>query len=164
MRALPYVATLARDHADPPAGSIVTSIGIDLGADLSAWNTRIVETLSFQLNDSRAERPFLITDKIPEHGRSGGGLYLSSGELVGVCVGHAELVKGREMGVFASRESIRLLLDDHKLSAAIVRSEARCARLKSRSPQATTAARAPSSSVVTPTRSVGKKQTAPDGP
>jgi len=134
MRALPYVARLAPDNADPPADSIVNSIGIDLGTNLTGWSTRMVETLTFVLNDNRDQRPFLITEKIPEHGRSGGGLYLASGELVGVCVGHAELVKGKEMGVFASRESIRLLLVDHKLSAAIVRSESRRARLRSRSP------------------------------
>jgi len=158
MRALPYVARLAPDNADPPPDSIVNSIGIDLGTNLTGWSTRLVETLTFVLNDNREQRPFLITDKIPEHGRSGGGLYLASGELVGVCVGHAELVKGKEMGVFASRESIRLLLDDHRLNAAIVRSETRRARLRGRSPQVNTAARAPSSSVVTPTRSVGENQ------
>jgi len=164
MRALPYVARLARDNADPPADSIVNSIGIDLGTNLTGWSTRLVETLSFELNNNRDRRPFLITEKIPEHGRSGGGLYLANGELVGVCVGHAELVKGREMGIFASRESIRLLLADHKLTAAIVRSETRRARLRGRSPQANVAARAPSNSVVTPTRSLGAKQPAPTVP
>ena len=117
---------------DPPPDSIVTSIGIDLGTELAGWSSRIVETLSFELNDSREQRPFLITEKIPEHGRSGGGLFLANGELVGVCVGHAELVPGRRLGVFASRESIRFLLDDHKLTAAIVRSESRRARLSGR--------------------------------
>jgi S1-C subfamily serine protease len=164
MRALPYVARLARDHTDPPADSIVTSIGIDLGTNLTGWPTRLVETLTFELNGSRDPRPFLITEKIPEHGRSGGGLYLANGELVGVCVGHAKLVKGKEMGVFASRESIRLLLNDHKLTAAIVRSETRRARLRGRSPQVNTAARAPSDSVVTPTRSIGEKKPTPNVP
>jgi S1-C subfamily serine protease len=158
MRALPYVARLARDHTDPPVDSIVTSIGIDLGTDLTGWSTRLVEALSFELNDSHDQRRFLITDKTPEHGRSGGGLYLASGELVGVCIGHAGLVKGRKMGVFASRESIRLLLDDHKLNAAIIRSETRQARLRGRSTLASTAQRAPSPSVVTPTRAVVEKR------
>jgi len=156
--ALPYVARLAPDNADPPADSIVNSIGIDLGTNLTGWSTRMVETLTFVLNDNRDQRPFLITEKIPEHGRSGGGLYLASGELVGVCVGHAELVKGKEMGVFASRESIRLLLDQNKLTAAIVRSETRRARLRGRLPQVNTAARTPSSSVVTPTRSTAENK------
>jgi len=164
MRALPYVARLARDNADPPADSIVNSIGIDLGTNLTGWSTKLVETLTIELNNHREPRPFLITEKIPEHGRSGGGLYLANGELAGVCVGHAELIKGREMGVFASRESIRLLLADHKLTAAIVRSETRQARLRGRSPQANVAARAPSNSVVTPTRSLDAKQPAPTVP
>ncbi len=152
--ALPYVARLARDHADPPADSIVTSIGIDLGTNLTGWSATLVEALSFTLNDSHDQRRFLITDKTPEHGRSGGGLYLANGALVGVCIGHAGLVKGRELGVFASRESIRLLLDDHKLNTAIIRSETRRARLRDRSTQASLAPGTPSSSVVTPTRSV----------
>jgi len=143
LRPLPYVARLARDHVDPPADSIVNSIGIDLGTNLTSWSTRLVETLSFELNGHREQRPFLITEKIPEHGRSGGGLYLSNGELVGVCIGHAELVKGKEMGVFASRESIRMLLVDRKLSATIARSESLRARLRGRSPQVTAAAHKP---------------------
>ncbi len=124
MRALPYVARLAHRATDPTAGSQVTSIGIDLGTELAAWTSLVVEILSFKLNDSREERQFLITEQVPEHGRSGGGLFGSGGELVGVCVGHAELLKGKRMGVFGSLESIRLLLDDHQMTAAIARSEA----------------------------------------
>jgi S1-C subfamily serine protease len=164
MRALPYVARLARDHAEPPARSTVTSIGIDLGTNLTGWSTKLVETVSFELNGSGDERPFLITEKIPEHGRSGGGLYLPSGELVGVCVGHGQLVKGKEMGVFASRESIRILLHDHKLGATITRSETRRSRVRSRSAQTSTAVREASSSGGTPSRSVDQKQHTPDIP
>jgi S1-C subfamily serine protease len=156
MVALPYVARLPHGKEEPPPDSIVTSIGIDLGKKLTSWNTRLVETVSIELNDSREMRPFLITEKIPEHGRSGGGLFQSNGELVGVCVGHAELVKGRRMGIFSSPENIRLLLDDHKLTAVVLRSETRLARLKKgRSPSAKDSSPALSSSVVTPTRSVG---------
>ena len=119
MRALPYVARLGHKATEPTAGSEVTSIGIDLGTELAAWTSLVVETLSFKLNDSREERRFLVTEQVPEHGRSGGGLFGAGGELVGVCVGHAELLKGKRMGVFGSIESIRLLLDDHKLRASI---------------------------------------------
>jgi S1-C subfamily serine protease len=147
LRALPYVARLAREHANPPADSTVSSIGIDLGTNLTGWSTRLVETVSFELNGHREQRPFLITEKIPEHGRSGGGLYLPNGELVGVCIGHSELVRGKEMGVFASREAIRILLVDRKLSAVIARSESRRARSKGRSPQVTAAAHTPSKSI-----------------
>jgi S1-C subfamily serine protease len=164
MRALPYVARLALDHTDPPTNSRVTSIGIDMGTNLTAWSSRLIETIWFELNDSRDQRPFLITEKIPEHGRSGGGLYLANGELVGVCVGHAGLIKGREMGVFSSRESIRILLHDHKLNAAIVRSETRRARLSARLSSGSAVARAPANSVVTPTKSVDEKRPAPNVP
>jgi S1-C subfamily serine protease len=157
LRALPFVARLARDHVDPPAGSVVRSIGIDLGTNLTSWSTRVVETFSFELNDSKELRPFLITEKIPEHGRSGGGLFLASGELVGVCVGHAELVRGKRMGVFASRESIRILLVDRKLSEKIARSESIQGRRRSRSPQVTAAAHKPSSSATTSSGSAAEK-------
>ncbi len=165
MTALPYVARLTHDNDEPPPDSIVTSIGIDLGLKLTHWSSRLVETLTFELNDSGSARPFLITEKIPEHGRSGGGLFLASGDLVGVCVGHSELVKGRPMGVFAAGESIRRLLDDHQLTATILRSELRMARLKKeRSPAARDSAPAHPSSVVTPTRSVGAEARVPSAP
>ncbi len=127
--ALPYVARLATARRELAVDSIVTSIGIDLGKHLSSWSTRLVEALWFELNDNREERLFFITARAPEHGRSGGGLFLPDGELVGVCIGHAELVRGRRRGVFASRESIRQLLADHDLTATIARSELRRTRL-----------------------------------
>jgi S1-C subfamily serine protease len=160
MRALPYVARLAHNAADPPAGSEVTSIGIDLGTELAAWTSPVVEILSFKLNDSREERQFLITDQIPEHGRSGGGLFGAGGELVGVCLGHAEILKGKRMGVFVSLESIRLLLDDRKLTAAIARSEARQARKPGRTARGTAVAGVPSRSSVTATRATSRKRSA----
>ena len=125
LNALPYVARLSPGFEDPASESLVTSIGIDLGTHLSSWTCRLVETLWFELNDNRDERPFFITAKSPEHGRSGGGLFLTNGELVGVCVGHAELVPGKRMGVFASRESIRQLLRDDHLAGIVLRSELR---------------------------------------
>ena len=157
MRALPFVARLAPDDADPLPDSPVTSIGIDLGIELAGWSSQVVDTLTFELNDSRERRPFVITENVPEHGRSGGGLFLANDELVGVCVGHAELVAGRRMGVFASRKSIRFLLEDHKLTAAILRSETRRARLSGRSTKRSEAARESASSAITPTRSVEKE-------
>jgi S1-C subfamily serine protease len=126
---VPYVARLAPLRREVTVDSNVTSIGIDLGAHLSGWSTRLVEALWFELNDNREERLFLITARPPEHGRSGGGLFLPNGELVGVCIGHAELVRGRRQGVFASRESIRQLLIDHDLISVITRSELRQSRL-----------------------------------
>ena len=65
MTALPYVARVAHNKQNPAPDSILTSIGIDLGKKLTSWNTRLVEIVSFELNDSRELRPFLITEKIP---------------------------------------------------------------------------------------------------
>ncbi|MHB1560330.1 MAG: S1 family peptidase, partial [Isosphaeraceae bacterium] len=130
---LPYVARLASPRRDPAVDSTVTSIGIDLGTRLSSWSSRLVEVLWFELNDSRDERLFFLTARTPEYGRSGGGLFLPGGELVGVCVGHAELVRGHRLGVFASRESIQQLLMKNGLDAVVERSELRQSRLARRS-------------------------------
>jgi len=157
--ALPYVARLAPARREPAVDSIVTSIGIDLGRHLSCWSTRLVEALWFELNDNREERLFLITDRAPEHGRSGGGLFLPDGELVGVCIGHAELFRGGRQGVFASRESIRQLLVEHDLIPVIARSERQRSRLGFRPARRPVESRRDSpfesSSTVTPTGAVG---------
>ena len=58
-----------------------------------------------------------MTARAPEHGRSGGALFLGGDRpvLVGVCVGRVELKKGKAVGVFASVESVRRLLTGHDL-------------------------------------------------
>jgi S1-C subfamily serine protease len=155
MVALPYLARLAAAGDEPTTSSTLTSVGIDLGTRLSSWKTQLVEVLWFELNDSTRDRPFLVTARIPEHGRSGGGLFDKDGRLVGVCVGHAELVKGRRMGVFSSVESVRTLLEDHQLTSVVDRSEARLARLARNSgPSARHLMRTPRSAV-TPTEASG---------
>ena len=131
--ALPYVARLAPPRREPLVDSTVTSLGIDLGKHLSSWSTLLVEALWFELNDNREERLFFITARAPEHGRSGGGLFLPDGALVGVCIGHAELIPGRREGVFASSESIRRLLVHHDLTPVVARSELHRTRLARRS-------------------------------
>ena len=151
MIALPFVAHLGPEDAEPAANAGLTSVGIDLGSKLSSWNTQLVEVLWFELNDSGTDRPFLVTARIPEHGRSGGGLFDTSGTLVGVCVGHAELVKGMRMGVFSSVENVRQLLREHELTAVVERSEARQARLARKSDASGPRLTRPSRSVVTPT-------------
>jgi len=131
MVALPYVAKLSEDDQDAlPTDATLTSVGIDLGTKLSSWKTELVETASFHLNDSDDDRPFLITAKIPEHGRSGGGLFTGQGRLVGVCVGHAEMIQGRRMGVFASIDSVHRILREHDLTAVVDRSTARRDKLR----------------------------------
>jgi S1-C subfamily serine protease len=164
--ALPYVARLAPDRARLAADSAVTSLGIDLGARLTSWTTQVVKTVPFHLNDSDSERLFLITAHPPENGRSGGGLFLANGELVGVCIGHAAMVEGRRMGVFASRASIGRLLGDHdQLAALIVRSERRRALVTGRPPttKPNPAAKAAVTPVVAPAQSVARKLVSDDG-
>jgi S1-C subfamily serine protease len=163
--ALPYVARFTRDQDEPPPDTTVTSIGIDLGRKLTHWDSRLVEIVKFELNDSRTARPFLITEKIPQHGRSGGGLFLTSGDLVGVCIGHSELVRGKRVGVFAAAESIRRLLDDHDLADTVSRSERRIALLKrDRYPSARRAGTTLAGSPVTPTRAVTRDAAVPATP
>ncbi len=163
--ALPYVARCVRNNDEPPPDTVVTSIGIDLGRKLTHWDSRLVEAVRFELNDSRAARLFLITEKIPQHGRSGGGLFLGTGELVGVCIGHSELVRGKRVGVFAAVESIRRLLDDHELTDTVVRSERRMAHLKrDRSPSPRMAGATRTGSLVTPTRSLAGEPPLPSTP
>jgi S1-C subfamily serine protease len=151
MIALPFVARLGPEVAEPASNAGLTSVGIDLGSKLSSWNTQLVEVLWFELNDSGTDRPFLVTERIPEHGRSGGGLFDENGTLVGVCVGHAELVRGKRMGVFSSVENVRQLLHEHELISVIERSEARRARLARNPDVSGRRFTLPAHSVVTPT-------------
>ena len=163
--ALPYVARFAGNSDQPPPATMVTSIGIDMGRKLTHWDSRLLETVRFELNDNPVARPFLITEKIPPHGRSGGGLFLASGELVGVCIGHSELVRGKRVGIFAAPESIRRLLDDHDLADTVLRSERRMALLRrDRSSSERLAGATRAGSVVTPTRSVASEPAAPTAP
>ena len=48
-----------------------------------------------------------------------------NGKLVGVCIGHAEVVKGKRMGIFSSVENVRDLLRRNNLVTVVDRSEAR---------------------------------------
>ncbi len=122
---MPFVARLAPGDQEPARESVVISVGIDKGTRLSSWQSRVHGVRWFALEEERGERPFVITEQPPEHGRSGGGLFLEGGELTGVCIGRSELVKGRLSGVFASAASVQRLLRDHDLDTAVVRSEAR---------------------------------------
>lgn len=121
LAALPFVAQLlpGPENALPAVGTAVTSVGIDLGSRLSGWTTRVTSVDRFEIEGRGAEHIWLITSRAPLHGRSGGGLFLDSGELVGVCVGRAQLKKGRTSGVFAAALSVRRLLRDHDLDTRV---------------------------------------------
>ena len=124
--AMPFVARLTAPGDEPDTGAAVTSIGVDGGAKLESWRTRVRDVSWFSMgHDPAADpRPFLITEKAPVPGRSGGGLFLEDGRLSGVCVGRIERPRGRAWGVFAAPESVRLLLRDHDLETSVARSEA----------------------------------------
>jgi S1-C subfamily serine protease len=124
LRRLPYVARLDTGMADPARGTVVTSIGIDLGEHLSSWMAHVAGVDWFLLDRQTEERPFLITTRPPEHGRSGGGLFLADGHLVGVCIGRTEETKSRRVGIFASSASVRRLLRDHDLEETVALSDA----------------------------------------
>lgn len=122
MVALPYVAQLALDEPGPAPGTVVTSLGIDWATHLSSWQAHIVREVNLDTFDEGHGRPFLLIDQRPEHGRSGGGLFLTDGRLVGVCVGRTETSRGRHLGVFASSKSIERLVAEHKLAGTLERS------------------------------------------
>ena len=70
------------------------------------------------------DRRFLITDDPPEVGRSGGGLFLEDGTLVGVCLARAQLPAGRVWGMYAPASSVWVLLrSDRGLAAVVSRSK-----------------------------------------
>jgi S1-C subfamily serine protease len=157
--ALPFVARLAAAGDEPDVGAVVRSVGVDHGELLTGWASRVMEVDWFGMarpepkrtsrardRDSRrpsetpaartgddlagVERPFLITERAPVEGRSGGGLFDETGRLVGVCVGRAEFDHGRARGVFASPESVRRLLRENDLDASVTRSETSRARAR----------------------------------
>jgi len=121
---LPYVALLDNGVKEPARGTVVTSVGIDLGEHLSSWLAHVDGVDWFLLDRQTEERPFLLTTRSPEHGRSGGGLFLSDGRLVGVCIGRTEEPKRRRVGIFASIASVRHLLREHDLEETVGRSDA----------------------------------------
>lgn len=116
MVALPYVATLAVADADlPRPGATVISVGIDKATKLSSWTTTLRGLIRLDLDDGDGARPYWVTERPPEHGRSGGGLFREDGRLIGVCVGRAQFSKKLKVpqGVFASGPSIQALLSEH---------------------------------------------------
>ncbi len=107
---LPHVARLADLRAVPEPGTIVTSVGIDRASDLNSWQARVRGMALMAPERGRQERYYVVTDRAPIQGRSGGGLYLPDGRLLGVCVGRIEPEKGEAIGLFASGDSIRRVL------------------------------------------------------
>ena len=76
LKRLPYVAGSPPGDDEPARGTVVTSVGIDLGEHLRSWLGLRRRGRLVHLEDENEERPFVITTRPPEHGRSGGGLFL----------------------------------------------------------------------------------------
>lgn len=118
---LPYVARLSDEAGEIRPGEHVVSVGVDLGESLSSWETRVRGVMRLNRGGDGEARPFLVTERAPEHGRSGGGLFRDDGRLVGVCVGRIEMTSNRAVGLFASTASIRHLLAEPRAADVLTR-------------------------------------------
>ncbi len=143
--AMPFVARFVAAGDEPEEGALVVSLGVDGGSRLESWSTHVQEVKWFSMSPARAKptargkptqkpaanqytavvdpddgRPFLITEKAPIPGRSGGGLFLTDGRLVGVCVGRIERPSSKHTrGMFASADTVRKLLRENNLEDAV---------------------------------------------
>ena len=128
----PYVAKLAKGDVPPAIGAKVTTIGFDRGAKLIGFATKVRANNLSALKPKAKFLPFIVTHDPPEHGRSGGGLFLADGSLVGVCVGRAEYPEGGTIGLFSSLPNIRNLIRDNEDVAASMARIQRKARAAAR--------------------------------
>jgi S1-C subfamily serine protease len=85
------------------AGANVTCVGCSHGENPTPWATRLTAVNRFQ------GHPNVEAARAPVEGRSGGGLFNSSGQLIGVCF--AADPQGDE-GLYASLPSIHTKLDE----------------------------------------------------
>lgn len=90
--------------------SPVTSVGCGHGSDPTPWQSRITAVNRYQ------GHPNVEAAGAPEEGRSGGGLFNASGQLIGVCF--AADPQGNE-GLYASLDSIYAKLDALNLTATL---------------------------------------------
>jgi S1-C subfamily serine protease len=116
---LPFVARMAMEQGEPGAGTVVTSVGIDREVQLSSWTARIKGVTMADPNKTGHESPFLVIDRPPDHGRSGGGLFRPDGRLVGLCTGRQDRPRTQSIGVFSSSTSLRRLLNVAHLMATV---------------------------------------------
>lgn len=88
-------------------GASVTCVGCDHGENPTPWATRLTAVNRYQ------GHPNIEAARAPVEGRSGGGLFNSAGQLIGVCF--AADPQGDE-GLYASLPSIHAKLDELKLA------------------------------------------------
>jgi len=95
--------------ADKPmeVGESATSVGCEHGANPTAWPTQITAIDRYQ------GPPNIEAARAPVEGRSGGGLFNATGQLVGVC---NAADPDRDEGLYASLPSIHAKLDAMKLA------------------------------------------------
>jgi S1-C subfamily serine protease len=115
MTALPFVARFDLEAAEPRRGEILTSVGIDRGLHLTRWQTTIQGSALADIGKGGGARPYTVTTRPPEHGRSGGGLFRPDGTVIGTCTGRFDLKPGQKVGLFASMASIRRLIKENGL-------------------------------------------------
>lgn len=122
---LPYVARIAPVDVEPNRDELLTSVGVDGTNPLTGWHTDVLGVPRLDIGKGGVSR-FILTNRAPEHGRSGGGLFRPDGTIVGVCVGRIEPKQPDQTatGVFASIETIRALLSASGLDQRIQHSEA----------------------------------------
>jgi len=120
---LPYVARIAMSSRPIAVGSAVTSIGFDRGERLIGFPTRVKKVERIDMDRGGGDRSFLITENPPEVGRSGGGLFLPDGTLVGVCLAKAQLKLGPVLGMYSTVANVeRLLKSQQGLGSVVARS------------------------------------------
>ncbi len=117
--ALPFVAKLDVQAREPAGEEVVLSVGIDNALHLIPWKTRVKGSARLEVRKGSGVQRFTVTEKPSRSGRSGGGLFRADGTLVGVCVGHTESSPIGSVGIFASMQSVRRILQENHLVASI---------------------------------------------
>jgi thiol-disulfide isomerase/thioredoxin len=121
------VAPIASTNTIIERGERLTSVGCDRGENPTALATRVTNLDRYQ------GPPNIEASGAPVEGRSGGGLFNSAGELVGVCF--AADYEGNE-GLYTALESIHDELDRLNLSEIYRKSGAASAETASHNPAA----------------------------
>lgn len=103
----PVVAPVAPQGSRLEPGDAVTSVGCNHGENPTPWTTQITAINRYQ------GHPNVEAARAPVEGRSGGGLFNSQGQVIGIC--YAAEPKGDE-GLYASLSSIQAKLDELQLS------------------------------------------------
>lgn len=101
-----HVARVASPRVQIQKGEKVLAAGCEHGADVAAFPSRITNI------DKYLGPPNLCIAGQPKQGRSGGGLFNSQGQVVGVC--NAADAEDNE-GLYAALGAIHQLLDEAKL-------------------------------------------------